>query len=53
MKPRGRLFRKYVVFIVILIGGALLTSSLVEIYFSYQENKAALISIQREKDYVP
>ncbi len=34
---------------VILVGGALLTSGLIEIYFSYQENKAALIQIQREK----
>jgi signal transduction histidine kinase len=34
---------------VILVSGALLTSGLIEIYFSYQENKAALISIQREK----
>jgi signal transduction histidine kinase len=37
------------VFFVILVGGALLTSGLIEIYFSYQENKAALIQIQREK----
>jgi signal transduction histidine kinase len=37
------------VLFVILVSGALLTSGLIEIYFSYQENKAALISIQREK----
>ena len=37
------------VFFVILVGGALLTSGLIEIYFSYQENKTALIQIQREK----
>ena len=49
MKPRGRLFRKYVIFFVVLVGGALLTSGLVEIYFTYQENKATLVSIQREK----
>src|SRR3990170_4102328 len=48
-KPRGRLFRKYVVLFVSLVSGALVTSGLVEIYFSYQENKTALGSIQREK----
>jgi signal transduction histidine kinase len=48
-KPRGRLFRKYVVLFVTLVSGALLASGLIEIYFSYQENKAALAAIQREK----
>ncbi|MEK6665404.1 MAG: GAF domain-containing protein, partial [candidate division NC10 bacterium] len=48
-KPRGRLFRKYVVLFVTLVSGALVTSGLVEIYFSYQENKMALGRIQREK----
>jgi signal transduction histidine kinase len=47
--PRVRLFRKYVVLFVILVSGALLASGLIEIYFSYQENKAALAAIQREK----
>ncbi len=49
MTPRGRLFRKYVVLFVTLVTGALLTSGIVEIYFSYQENKEALVSLQREK----
>jgi len=49
MNPRGRLFWKYAVLFVILVSGSLLTSGLVEIYFSYQENKAALVSLQREK----
>ncbi len=48
-KPRRRLFLKYVVLFVILVSGALVTSGLVEIYFSYQENKTALARIQREK----
>jgi signal transduction histidine kinase len=47
--PRGRLFRKYVIVFVALVSGALLASGLLEIYFSYQENKAALVSVQREK----
>ncbi len=49
MTPRGRLFWKYVVLFVILVSGALVTSGLVEIYFSYQENKTALVRVQREK----
>ena len=34
---------------VALVGGALLVSGLIEIYFSYQENKDALVALQREK----
>jgi signal transduction histidine kinase len=49
MTPRGRLFLKYVVLFVILVSGALVTSGLVEIYFTYQENKTALVRVQREK----
>jgi signal transduction histidine kinase len=49
VRARGRLFRKYVVIILVLVSGALLTSGAVEIYFSYQENKAALVAVQREK----
>jgi signal transduction histidine kinase/DNA-binding response OmpR family regulator len=45
----GRLFRKYVVLVVALVSGALLTSGLIEIYFSYQENQTALARLQREK----
>ncbi|MGH7406630.1 MAG: GAF domain-containing protein, partial [Candidatus Methylomirabilales bacterium] len=48
-EPRGNLFRKYVVLFVALVSGALLASGLIEIYFSYQENKTALVRIQREK----
>jgi signal transduction histidine kinase len=49
VRARGRLFRKYVVIIVVLVSGVLLTSGAIEIYFSYQENKTGLIGIQREK----
>ena len=48
-RPRGKLFRKYVVLFVGLVSGALLASGATEIYFSYQENKAGLVAIQREK----
>jgi signal transduction histidine kinase len=48
-RPRGRLFRKYVVIIAGLVTVALLTSSVVEVYFSYYENLDALVAVQREK----
>ena len=48
-KPRGSLFRKYVVYFVALVCGAVLVSGLVGIYFTFQENKAALLSLQKEK----
>src|SRR5262245_34011388 len=46
---RGRLFRKYVVVFLFLVGGVLLVSSAVDLYFSYQETKAALVRIEREQ----
>ncbi len=46
---RGRLFRKYFLLILGLVCGALLISGGIGIYFSYQENKTALLSLQREK----
>jgi len=46
---RGRLFRRYFVLILVLVSGALIVSGAIGVYFSYQENKAALASLQREK----
>ncbi|MGQ0512512.1 MAG: ATP-binding protein [Betaproteobacteria bacterium] len=46
---RGRLFRRYFLLILALVCGALLISGAVSLYFSYQENKIALSSVQREK----
>src|SRR5262247_74191 len=46
---RGGLFLKYAVPLVVLSSGAVIVSGLVEIYFSYQENKAALAGVQHEK----
>jgi two-component system NtrC family sensor kinase len=43
------LFRKYMLIFVVLVSGALLTSGALEIFFSYQENQAALVAVQREK----
>jgi signal transduction histidine kinase len=47
--PRGRLLRKYVVVFLLLVGGVLLASSAVDLYFSYQETKAALVRIEHEQ----
>ena len=47
--PRGRLFRKYVVVFVALVGGMLMASSLVDLYFSYQETKRAIVRVERAK----
>ena len=46
---RGRLFRKYLLLILSLVTTVLLLSSGINLYFSYQENRAALASLQREK----
>ena len=47
--PRGRLFRKYVLFFVGLVGVALLVNGGLDFWFGYQENKTALIGVQQEK----
>src|SRR5438445_12341631 len=46
---RGRLFRKYLLLILVLVGGAVLASGAISVYFSYQENKAAIGALQHEK----
>ncbi|HYT97018.1 MAG TPA: HAMP domain-containing histidine kinase, partial [Casimicrobiaceae bacterium] len=46
---RGRLLRKYLLLILSLVGGALLVSSAISLYFTYQENKSALADLQHEK----
>ncbi len=48
-KPKRGLFRKYVVIFVVLVGGALLTSALVELFFSYKDKREALADIHRER----
>jgi len=48
-QPRGRLFRKYVAVLIVLVGGVLVASSLVELYFSYRETQDALVKLAREK----
>ena len=48
MSVRGRLFRKYAAFLILLVGGVLLVSSVVNLLFSYRETKAALARVQRQ-----
>jgi signal transduction histidine kinase/DNA-binding response OmpR family regulator len=46
---RGRLFRKYLAVFVAVVGGVLVISSLVELYFSYVETRRAIVGLEREK----
>jgi signal transduction histidine kinase/HAMP domain-containing protein len=46
---RRTLFWKYVVVLVALVGGALLAAGALEVYFSYRENREALLALQNEK----
>src|SRR3974390_248784 len=46
---RSRLFIKYVALFVTVVVLALLANGVFEIWFSYRENKASLINIQREQ----
>ena len=46
---RGRLFRRYLLLIISLVSVALLASGGIGLYFSYQEHRAALASLQHEK----
>jgi signal transduction histidine kinase len=46
---RQPLFRKYALVLVALVSLALIVSGLVQLFFSYQQNQAALVALQREK----
>jgi signal transduction histidine kinase len=46
---RQSLFRKYALVLVVLVSLALIASGLVQLFFSYQENQASLVALQREK----
>lgn len=48
-RHRGRLLYKYLQPLVGLVAGALLTSSGLDMWFSYKENRATLAQIQAEK----
>ena len=47
--PRRRLFRKYALLFIALVGVALLVTSGFDFWFSYQETKSALVRLQQEK----
>lgn len=48
-RPKSRIFRKYVTIFVALVGAALLTSGLIDLFFSYQEKRDVLATIERER----
>jgi len=48
-KVRTRLFAKYVALFVAVVGVALLSNGIFEVFFYYREHKAALIRIQHEQ----
>src|SRR5436190_12550133 len=48
-RRRAGLFQKYFAFIVLLVSGGLVASGAIGLYFSYQEIRNSLVSLQREK----
>ena len=46
---RSRLFIKYVALFVAVVSLALVANGVFDIYFSYQEQKASLVRVQREQ----
>src|SRR4030088_2125727 len=48
-KVRSRLFTKYVALFVAVVGIALLSNGIFEVFFYYREHKASLIRIQHEQ----
>ncbi len=49
MRVRGTLFRKYLLVLIAFIGGMLIVRGMIELHKSYQDNKTAALSLQREK----
>ncbi|HEX9455807.1 MAG TPA: ATP-binding protein [Candidatus Binatia bacterium] len=47
-RRRGRLMRDYFLISVLLVGGGLVASGMIEIYFRYQESQQHLAELQRE-----
>src|SRR3954452_8827345 len=48
-KTRSRLFAKYVALFVAVVGVALLSNGIFEVFFYYREHKVSLIRIQHEQ----
>ena len=49
MTRRLRLFPKYALLIIALVGGMLLAASAVSLYFSWRETRQHLVDLQAEK----
>ena len=49
MRARGRLFQKYAAVLILLVGGVLLLSSLVNFYVSFRETKVGLVRVERQQ----
>ena len=49
MAARGSLLRKYAAVLILLVGGVLLLSSLVNLSFAYRDTRAALVRVEREQ----
>jgi signal transduction histidine kinase len=49
MTRRWRLFPKYALLIITLVGGMLIASGAISLYFSWQETEAHLVALQVEK----
>jgi hypothetical protein len=50
-RSRGRLFRKYLLVLLLLVGGLLTAAIAVELYVSYQESQRALVKVEQEKAF--
>jgi hypothetical protein len=49
MTPRWRLFPKYALLIIALVGGLLAASGAIGLYFSWRDNEQHLLALQTEK----
>jgi signal transduction histidine kinase len=49
IRERGHLFRKYVTLFVAVVAIALITNGLVDTWFSYHEQRALLVRVQRQQ----
>ena len=48
MTKRGSIYRKYVLLVVALVGGALIVSGIASMYRSFIETRSALLAVERE-----
>ena len=48
-RPRGKLFRKYLLFFAGIVATALIANGLLDIWFAYREQRALLVRVRREQ----